>query len=202
MHSKPVKIIVVGECGVGKSCLARRFVDNEFTENYTTTIGVDYYKKDIIVDDVDYHLQICDTGGAEQFRSLAPSYYRRAAGALVVYDVTNRESFERLSSWLLEVQVHGGSHVSVMIVGNKSDCPRVVSRVEGFEFALNHGTTFMETSAQSNENVEEVYKEMVQKIKYDNNLPEENIGIEKITRVTNKHLKSIGTSSQRSSSCC
>lgn len=164
MSEQTIRLLVVGDSGVGKSALTRKFICNEFSEDIEPTVGVDCFLKTITVDEIECKFEIWDTGGTEQYRSLPPSYYRRAAGALVVYDISNRESFEGLASWLLELKVNGEPNVCTMIVGNKSDCEKEVSRIEGLEFALRHGAMFFETSAKNNESVTEIYEEIARKI--------------------------------------
>ena len=113
----------------------------------------------VSINDRQIKLQIWDTAGQESFRSITRSYYRGAAGALLVYDITRRETFEHLSSWLEDARQHANPNMTIMLIGNKSDVAhkRQVSREEGEEFAREHGLVFLETSAKTSDNVEEAF---------------------------------------------
>ena len=113
----------------------------------------------VSIDDKQIKLQIWDTAGQESFRSITRSYYRGAAGALLVYDVTRRETFEHLASWLEDAKQHANPNMTIMLIGNKSDMGhrRQVSKEEGAAFAEEHGLIFLETSAKTSENVEEAF---------------------------------------------
>ncbi len=123
------------------------------------TIGVEFGSRTISIDQDQIKLQIWDTAGQESFRSITRSYYRDAAGALLVYDITRRESFNHLGRWLEEARVNGNKNMTIMLIGNKSDLEnrRAVSYEEGKEFADKHGLIFLETSAKSASNVEAAF---------------------------------------------
>eukprot|EP01083_Nonionella_stella_P296069 1005903_1 len=153
------KFTIIGDSGVGKSCLMMRFADDTFNESFITTIGVDFRFRTINVDDKIVKLQIWDTAGQETFRSITRSYYRNTAGALLVYDITRRETFMHVSQWLTDAKTHGSSDMTVMLVGNKCDLEhlRQVSTEEGQRFAQENGLLFIETSAKTSKNVEEAF---------------------------------------------
>ena len=149
----------MNECiGVGKSCLLLQFTDKRFHHDHELTIGVEFGSRIVEMDGKSVKLQIWDTAGQEAFRSITRSYYRGAAGALLVYDITRRETFEKLASWLKDAKQYSTTDMSIMIVGNKSDldAKREVSFEEGKQFAENNDLLFMEVSAKSGQNVEEV----------------------------------------------
>ncbi|XP_055598657.1 ras-related protein Rab-18-B-like [Uranotaenia lowii] len=160
------KILIIGESAVGKSSLMLRFTEDDFGKDHTLTIGVVCKTKTIEIDNIKIKLAIWDTAGQERFRALSPSYYRDAQGAILVYDVTKKDSFQKLESWLNELEIYGTrNNMAKMVVGNKTDCTqRAISREEGFQFAKKHRTMFIETSAMSNEGVREVFEEVVRKI--------------------------------------
>lgn len=145
--------------GVGKSCLLLQFTDKRFQHVHDLTIGVEFGSRMVSINDRQIKLQIWDTAGQESFRSITRSYYRGAAGALLVYDITRRETFEHLSSWLEDARQHANPNMTIMLIGNKSDVAhkRQVSREEGEEFAREHGLVFLETSAKTSDNVEEAF---------------------------------------------
>ncbi|XP_075175692.1 LOW QUALITY PROTEIN: ras-related protein Rab-2B [Anomaloglossus baeobatrachus] len=164
------KYIIIGDTGVGKSCLLLQFTDKRFQPVHDLTIGVEFGARMINIDGKPIKLQIWDTAGQESFRSITRSYYRGAAGALLVYDITRRETFIHLTSWLEDARQHSSSNMVIILIGNKSDLEsrRDVSREEGEAFAREHGLIFMETSAKTAANVEEAFigtaKEIYKKI--------------------------------------
>jgi len=161
------KLLLIGDSGVGKSCLLLRFADDTYTETYISTIGVDFKIRTIDVDGKLIKLQIWDTAGQERFRTITSSYYRGAHGIIVVYDVTDDESFTAVARWMTEIERFAGERVNKMLVGNKSDLEskRLVQYVQAKEFADNHDIPFFETSAKNNENVEEAFINLTKEIK-------------------------------------
>ncbi|XP_017557471.1 ras-related protein Rab-18a [Pygocentrus nattereri] len=161
-----LKILIIGESGVGKSSLLLRFTDDMFDPELGATIGVDFKVKTIAVDGNQTKLAIWDTAGQERFRTLTPSYYRGAQGVILVYDVTRRETFSKLSTWLNELETYCTRDELVkMLVGNKIDKEdREVDRNEGLKFARKHSMLFIEASAKTRDGVECAFEELVEKI--------------------------------------
>lgn len=155
------KIIVIGDTGCGKSAILHQFIEGKFKGGAPKhTIGVEFGSKLVPLGDKKIKLHIWDTSGQERFRSVTHSYYRGALGALVVYDVSNRSTFESLKGWLSEARTLAGQDISVVLCGNKSDLSeedRQVSLLEGSRFAQENDCMFLETSALSGANVEEVF---------------------------------------------
>ncbi|KAF5771839.1 putative small GTP-binding protein [Helianthus annuus] len=153
------KYIIIGDTGVGKSCLLLQFTDKRFQPVHDLTIGVEFGARMITIDSKPIKLQIWDTAGQESFRSITRSYYRGAAGALLVYDITRRETFNHLASWLEDARQHANANMTVMLIGNKCDLAhrRAVSTEEGEQFAKENGLVFMEASAKTAQNVEEAF---------------------------------------------
>mmetsp|Transcript_56402 Transcript_56402/g.78156 ORF Transcript_56402/g.78156 Transcript_56402/m.78156 type:complete len:203 (+) Transcript_56402:93-701(+) len=160
------KYIIVGDTAVGKSCLLLQFTDKRFQPVHDLTIGVEFGSRTITIDENQIKLQIWDTAGQEKFRSITRSYYRGAAGALLVYDITRRETFDHLQSWLEDCRRYSNQNIVIMLIGNKSDLEnkRSVSKEEGQEFATKNGLTFLETSAKTAANVEAAFIESARKI--------------------------------------
>lgn len=161
-----LKILIIGESGVGKSSLLLRFTDDTFDPEQSATIGVDFKVKTITVDGNKAKLAIWDTAGQERFRTLTPSYYRGAQGCILVYDVSNRSTFSKLENWLNELETFSTKHEIIkMLVGNKIDKDkREVTRDEGLKFARKHHMLFIESSAKTKEGVQCAFEELVEKI--------------------------------------
>ena len=159
------KYLIIGNSGVGKSCLLIRFTDDKYEDGYVTTIGVDFKIKTLIIEGKSVKLQIWDTAGQERFRNIVSTYYKGGHGIMMVYDITDLESFRYLDSWLKEIEKNASKNVYKILVGNKSDLEnRKITFEKGKEFANLHGMKFFETSAKENRNVEEAFKEMTKDI--------------------------------------
>ncbi|XP_069763484.1 ras-related protein Rab-18-like [Narcine bancroftii] len=161
-----LKLLVIGESGVGKSSLLLRFTDGTFDSEIGSTIGVDFKVKAMKFDGNNVKLAIWDTAGQERFRTLTPSYYRGAQGVILVYDVTRRDTFLKLENWLNELDTYSTKHGIVkMLVGNKIDKQnREVDRNEGLRFARKHSMLFIEASAKTCDGVTCAFEEVVEKI--------------------------------------
>ena len=132
------KLLLIGDSGVGKSCLLLRFADDTYTESYISTIGVDFKIRTIELEGKTVKLQIWDTAGQERFRTITSSYYRGAQGIILVYDVANRESFDALPKWFAELETYVSSSVVKIIVGNKVDKVRLVSTYPALSLPSSH----------------------------------------------------------------
>mmetsp|Transcript_15022 Transcript_15022/g.18583 ORF Transcript_15022/g.18583 Transcript_15022/m.18583 type:complete len:212 (+) Transcript_15022:143-778(+) len=160
------KYIIIGDTGVGKSCLLLQFTDKRFQPVHDLTIGVEFGARMINIENRQIKLQIWDTAGQESFRSITRSYYRGAAGALLVYDITRRDTFNHLTRWLEEARQNANANMVIMLIGNKLDLEhrRAVTFEEGAKFAEENGLIFLETSAKTSKNVEEAFVSTASKI--------------------------------------
>jgi len=161
------KLLLIGDSGVGKSCLLLRFADHTYTESYISTIGVDFKIRTIDLDGKTIKLQIWDTAGQERFRTITSSYYRGAHGIIVVYDVTDMESFNNVKQWLNEIDRYAVENVCKLLVGNKCDlvAKRQVDYDTAKDFADKLDIPFLETSAKAATNVEKAFLTMAAEIK-------------------------------------
>jgi len=161
------KLVLIGDSGVGKSCLLLRFADDTYTESHISTIGVDFKIRTIQLEGKTIKLQIWDTAGQERFRTITSSYYRGAHGIIVVYDTTDSETFEHVKTWLHEIDRYASENVNKLLVGNKSDLTtkRQVDTDAAKEFASQVNIPFLETSAKNATNVEDAFMTMAGEIK-------------------------------------
>ncbi|KAL3647325.1 Ras-related protein Rab2BV [Castilleja foliolosa] len=154
------KIVLIGDSGVGKSNILSRFTRNEFCLESKSTIGVEFATRTLQVEGKTVKSQIWDTAGQERYRAITSAYYRGAVGALVVYDITKRQTFENVQRWLRELRDHADSNIVIMLAGNKSDLNhlRVVAERDAQAFAEKEGLSFLETSALEALNVEKAFQ--------------------------------------------
>jgi len=164
-------LVLIGDSGVGKSCLLLRFADDKWTDSYISTIGVDFKIRTIELDGKTIKLQIWDTAGQERFRTISSTYYRGAHGIIVVYDITNLDSFNNVKRWLTEIDKYARENVNKLLVGNKLDLAEVSAQLrqvphsKGLEFAANLDIPFLETSAKTGTFVDTAFLKMAFEIK-------------------------------------
>ena len=160
------KVLLIGESGVGKTCLLLRFTDDTFHSDHQTTIGVDFKQKTMIIKNKIVKIQVWDTAGQERFRTLTNSFYRIANGIVLTYDVTNQESFLSIKNWIKQVDQFADKSVCKLLVGNKcdNDKMRIITYEQGDNLAKSYGIPFFETSAKNNIKVTESFSFLTEKI--------------------------------------
>jgi small GTP-binding protein len=185
------KFIVIGSSGVGKTAILKRLVDNTFTGESQTTIGVEYVAATVPVDGVPIKLQIWDTAGQERFRSIAKAYFRAAVGVMLVFDLTDRKSFEDLTQWLTDVHSLCDPNAVVTLIGNKSDevDKRVTTATEAQNFAQSHELTYLETSAKGGNNIQEAFEKAAAAVHRKHAAPQEEEGTKVEQLATSKKGK-------------
>lgn len=156
------KIIIVGEAGVGKSCLLCRYADDVFSENYMSTIGVDFKVRTLDVNGSNVKLNIWDSAGQERFKTIVSTYYRGAHGICLVYDITDEDSFIKVKDWLKDVAEQASPYAIKLLIGSKGDLEsqRRVDFERVKEFASDQGINVIETSARTGVNVEQAFMQM------------------------------------------
>ncbi|SGZ57884.1 CIC11C00000004958 [Sungouiella intermedia] len=157
-----MKLLLVGDSGVGKSCLLLRFVEDKFNPSFITTIGIDFKIRTIESKGKKIKLQVWDTAGQERFRTITTAYYRGAMGIVLIYDVTDARTFENVENWFQTVTQHANDDAQIFLVGNKLDDEenRQVSREQGQQLAQKLNIPFLEASAKTNDNVESIFYEL------------------------------------------
>ncbi|XP_073132040.1 ras-related protein RABA4d [Henckelia pumila] len=160
------KIVLIGDSAVGKSQLLARFARNEFSLESKATIGVEFQTKTLVIDNKTVKAQIWDTAGQERYRAVTSAYYRGAVGAMLVYDMTKRQSFDHMARWLEELRGHADKNIVIMLIGNKCDLGtlRAVPTEDAQEFAERENLYFMETSALEATNVESAFMTILTEI--------------------------------------
>ena len=215
-YSYSVKFIIVGDSSVGKSNILLRFSRNVFDPGHQATLGIEFANRHLQYNNIDYLVQVWDTAGQENFRSVTRAYYKASAVAMVVYDITSEESFQHIQQWIKDCKDLAPKTVLLVLIGNKTDLEegRVIQKERGEELANENNMLFFETSALNGNGVEEAFQKSIeavdQKIRsgfYDLS-NSSNQGIKKInnendgTRVIDKKSLSIGKKPKKNDMCC
>ncbi|XP_009802845.1 ras-related protein Rab11D [Nicotiana sylvestris] len=153
------KVVLIGDSAVGKSQILARFARNEFSLDSKATIGVEFQTRTLVIQHKSVKAQIWDTAGQERYRAVTSAYYRGAVGAMLVYDITKRQTFDHIPRWLEELRAHADRNIVIMLIGNKTDLEdqRAVPTEDAKEFAQKEGLFFLETSAMEATNVEDAF---------------------------------------------
>ncbi|XP_007549306.1 ras-related protein Rab-15-like [Poecilia formosa] len=153
------RLLLLGDSGVGKTCMLRRFTEGEFDSSHISTIGVDFKMKTIKIGGLKVRIQIWDTAGQERYQTITKQYYRRAQGIIFVYDITNLPSFQHIAKWASDVDEFAPDDVQTILVGNKADeeFGRQVTKDQGKKLAETYGMEFFETSASTSSNISESF---------------------------------------------
>lgn len=165
-NNMSAKLVLLGDMGAGKSSMVLRFVRGQFFEYQESTIGAAFFSQTLALNETTIKFEIWDTAGQERYHSLAPMYYRGAAAAIVVYDVTSLDSFNRAKKWVQELQRQGNPNMVMTLAGNKADltAKRKVEPEEAQAYATENGLFFIETSAKTAQNVNELFYDIAKRV--------------------------------------
>ena len=169
MTSEPsitFKILTIGESGVGKTCILRRFVENKFLKNHLATIGIDFKTKTLNINNQEIKLKIWDTAGQERFRNITTQYYKGADGIVLVYDVTDEASYEKIKDWMDQILSNTQQEeIGLVLLGNKCDMePRNVTEEQGKKMAEDLKISYFETSALTGQGIKEAFEQLTRDI--------------------------------------
>ena len=204
-----LKYVIIGDSGVGKSNILLRYMNGTFSEEFKATIGVEFGAQNIEVNNRIYRIQVWDTAGQENFRSIARAYYKNSVCACIVYDITNRNSFNSVQDWINDCTKQTSKSILLILIGNKNDLndKREVQYEEGEEFARRRNMIFLETSAKNGSNINDIFEKSVKQIdrniqenKYD--LDNENCGIRKGLQTKTFVLSVEKTKKKKKKKCC
>ena len=161
-----LKVVIVGDSGVGKSNLIKRFTSNEFNANSKATVGVEFLSKSYKINDKIFKIEMWDTAGQERYKSITSAYYKGAKGALIVYDITRKCTFDNIDKWISDLKLNGDKNICIVILGNKSDLDdkREVSKGDGIKKSEMYKTAFLETSALNGDNIGKAFDEIIEQI--------------------------------------
>ena len=164
------KLILIGDSYVGKSNILLKYLKNQFNENSKTTIGVEFGTKNIIINNKRIKIQIWDAAGQERFHSITSAYYKGAKGALIVYDITRKNTFDNIDKWITDLKLNGDKNICIIILGNKSDLidKREINKNDGIKKAEMYKTAFLETSALNGDNISKAFDELIEQIVINN----------------------------------
>ena len=197
-YDEKLKLMILGDSNVGKSSILKKYCKNEFTGTYVATIGIDFQIKYLNIDGKKIKLQIWDTAGQERYRVVTKNYFNTSDGFLVIYDITNRESFLNINNWIEQINTLVGGNVKCIIFGNKNDLKEVrkVSIKEGEEMAKKYNCKFFETSAKEGNNLEEGFYDITKDVLGDIKIVHEK---RKSTSILKPH---IFKKQQKKKGCC
>jgi small GTP-binding protein len=196
------KLILVGDSYVGKTNILSKYIKNEFNQNTKSTVGVEFGAKILKIEDKIIKAQIWDTAGQERYKSITSTYYKGAKGAFIVYDITNRLTFESVDKWIQDLNLNSDKNITLLLIGNKKDLAdkREVTTEEGEEKAKSFGLAFLETSALTGENIDKVFDYILKEVFTKITIEKKNSG--EIDYINIGKNIEINDQTEKTSTCC
>ena len=196
------KLILVGDSYVGKTNILSKYIKDEFNLNTKSTVGVEFGTKILKIEDKIIKAQIWDTAGQERYKSITSTYYKGAKGAFIVYDITNRLSFESVDKWIQDLNLNSDKNITLLLIGNKKDLAdkREVTTEEGEEKAKSFGLAFLETSALTGENIDKVFDYILKEVFTKITIEKKNSG--EIDYINIGKNIEINDQTEKTSTCC
>ena len=196
------KLILVGDSYVGKTNILSKYIKNEFNLSTKSTVGVEFGTKILKIEDKIIKAQIWDTAGQERYKSITSTYYKGAKGAFIVYDITNRLTFESVDKWIQDLNLNSDKNITLLLIGNKKDLAdkRDVTTEEGEEKAKSFGLAFLEASALTGENIDKVFDNMLKEVYTKLTIEKKNSG--EIDYINIGNNIEINDQSEKTSTCC
>ena len=201
-YDKTCQILLIGDSSVGKTSLIQRYANGIFKEEYLATVGLDYYTKQEMINNLNVLVKLWDTAGQERFKALTPNYFRNAEGVVLAYDVTNSESFENLKFWINSIKSNLGEKnifIPIIIIGNKIDMEdmRDITKEDASKFAKENNYKYFETSAKTGEGVDEAIRDLVNQVLANSDKNEAAKGERKSVKIEYKK-----ENNQKKKGCC
>jgi small GTP-binding protein len=193
-YDEKCQLLVIGDSTVGKTSILQRYVDSKFSQSHLATVGIDYFTKDITINNKIIRVKVWDTAGQERYKSLTNAFFRNAQGIMLVFDVSNMDSFDNLKFWIENIKQNIGESdgIKKIVIGNKSDLQREVKREEAEQFAKNNDIEYFETSAKLNTGINEAVQYLVGKVLVDKLPPEYRDSMRLTTKLNSKSEKQGG----------
>ena len=200
-YDEKIRLMLIGNSNAGKTSIIRRFCKNKFMNSFISSIGIDFETKYIKIDDKTINLQIWDTAGQERYKVISKNYFNQSDGFVIVYDITDRKSFDDIVSWIEQIKESGGEHTKNIIVGNKLDLEksRKVDKEEGEKLAENYDYLFIEASAQSGKNIDKVFNILAKSILNDNNFTSASRKLSESSTIKEKDIRTVVQTKRK---CC
>jgi len=201
-YDEKVRLMLIGNSTVGKTSIIKRFCKNKFTNSFISSIGIDFETKYVKIDNKTINLQIWDTAGQERYKVISRNYFNQSDGFIIVYDITNRKTFDDVVNWIEQIQELAGEYTKNIIVGNKLDLEKMrkVEKEEGKELAEKYNYIFFETSAQSGKNIDKAFDSLTRSILADDNFSSASRKLSQSSTIKEKDIRTVARTNRKK--CC
>ena len=203
VYDEKFRLMLIGNSNVGKTSIIKRFCKNKFINSFISSVGIDFETKYVKIGDKTINLQIWDTAGQERYKVLAKNYFNQSDGFIIVYDITDRKSFDDVANWIEQIKEYAGEYTKNIIVGNKLDLEKMrkVEKDEGKELAEKYGYIFFETSAQSGKNIDKAFDSLTKSIFADDNFISASRKLSQSSTIKEKDIRTVAQANRRKKCC-